>query len=54
MQGATDELPRERQSWREKFEAAEKQEKCLAEMGDLARMRSEHSQMMNDALDEMD
>ena len=59
MQGATDELPRERQSWRERFEAAGKQEKCLAEMGDLAGMRSEHSQMMNDAdagegLDEMD
>ena len=54
MQGATDELLRERQSWRETFEAAEKQAKCLAEMGDLAGMRSEHSQMMNEGLDEMD
>ena len=53
MQGATDELPRERQSWKEKFEAAEKQEKCLVDLGDLARMRSEHSQMMNDAQSSM-
>jgi hypothetical protein len=45
MQGATDELPRERQSWTEKFEAAEKQEKCL--------VGSEHSQMMNDAQSSM-
>ena len=59
-QGATDDLPRERQSWQEKFLAAEKQDHHEKFLAGMARLKSEHSQTMNDvqssmqSIDEMD